>query len=451
MREQTKACKAKFHADAGEDSSCAALLQGAEGVLMRAASLGLQRRLVDLLVSLGKRAWDVIGGLFGSQFALGHGPEFVQTAFRCLSAFNAAHSTAVTPVTARISSAFGCRIKGASGGASCEVFFGNRGAIEVLAQEGGPLFEAQQAQHGPPLKFRLSGVAFDQPGTLTLNVDMAKVRDLFDDRAANGTLRLVLSGADAERLRSRVLPVLPAKLLTETAGGEPKAKPRQSLPSRAKKDVPSFPSFDKCVQLKAAKEAAAPTAAKEVAAGKGGGSKAAPRKKQPPTRPKSGAVAAAIGEQERRRSADLAAARAQSEARSRRAGLGGGEDENEDDEGRAGVPPPQAEEENGEGEEEGEEEEGEGEEEEEEEEVEDEDGEGEEEEEEDDDDDEDGEWEPGNTQEPPAAKGRRAPDAAHGGRGRAKVRRTRARSPHMSLAASCSRTHARHSLLRCAL
>ncbi|EOD13974.1 hypothetical protein EMIHUDRAFT_459473, partial [Emiliania huxleyi CCMP1516] len=236
MREQTKACKAKFHADAGEDSSCAALLQGAEGVLMRAASLGLQLRLVDLLVSLGKRARDVIGGLFGSQFALGHGPEFVQTAFRCLSAFNAAHSTAVTPVTARISSAFGCRIKGASGGASCEVFFGNRGAIEVLAQEGGPLFEAQQAQHGPPLKFRLSGVAFDQPGTLTLNVDMAKVRDLFDDRAANGTLRLVLSGADAERLRSRVLPVLPAKLLTETAGGEPKAKPRQSLPSRAKKD-----------------------------------------------------------------------------------------------------------------------------------------------------------------------------------------------------------------------
>ena len=166
VREKTKACKAKFHADAGEDSSCAALLQGAEGVLMRAASLGLQLRLVDLLVSLGKRARDVIGGLFGSQFALGHGPEFVQTAFRYLSAFNAAHSTAVTPVTARISSAFGCRIKGASGGASCEVFFGNRGAIEVLAQEGGPLFEAQQAQHGPPLKFRLSGVAFDEPGTL---------------------------------------------------------------------------------------------------------------------------------------------------------------------------------------------------------------------------------------------------------------------------------------------
>ena len=37
MREQTKACKAKFHADAGEDSSCAALLQGAEAVLMRAS------------------------------------------------------------------------------------------------------------------------------------------------------------------------------------------------------------------------------------------------------------------------------------------------------------------------------------------------------------------------------------------------------------------------------
>ena len=197
MREQTKACKAKFHADAGEDSSCAALLQGAEGVLMRAASLGLQLRLVDLLVSLGKRARDVIGGLFGSQFALGHGPEFVQTALRRLSAFNDGHSTAVTPVTARISSAFGCRIKGASGGASCEVFFGNRGAIEVLAQEGGPLFEAQQAQHGAPLKFRLSSVEFDQPGKLTVCIAMA------NDSRRKFTLRM--AGSDAHRARLHLM------------------------------------------------------------------------------------------------------------------------------------------------------------------------------------------------------------------------------------------------------
>ena len=94
----------------------------------------------------------------------------------------------------------------------------------------------------------------------------------------------------------------------------------------------------------------------------------------------------------------------------------------------------------------------EGEEEEEEEEEEDDDDEDEEDDEEEDEDgDGDGEWEwePANTQEPPAAKGRRAPDAAHGGRGRAKVRPPAPAAPTChSQRRAAAHTHATLSALR---
>lgn len=242
--------------------------------------------------------------VFGAGHRLRHGPEFESTATKRLIEFNERHLTGIVSITGTLTAFFGAHLP-SNASFPAQLHFG-RGHVSGLA--------SGKSAHTLPFKFSYANMwsvnlkpQSDDEGVLVeLRFDLCKVRDAVATDTTDNVLQLAIPQSQAQALRQRCLPHLPASIeRTDTIqplapsdpgmdrarhpGPSTSAQPSgsQSMDvaassqhvlagdgcdgigassgpavaprgARDAKQQPVFPSFDQVVRLKNSKEEAVP-------------------------------------------------------------------------------------------------------------------------------------------------------------------------------------------------
>lgn len=237
--------------------------------------------------------------MFGEGHQLRHGRQFESTATERLIEFNDKHSTGTVSLTGTLASFFGANLP-KDAPFPAQLHFGSAHVSGSASGKGGqtlPFKFSYASMLAVSLKPRSAdGGAAD--ALVELRFDLSKVREVVSKDTADNVLRLAVSAKQAEALRQRCLPLLPANVKRSdtippsalaAAGSDRDRHPEPSASQRVPgggggeaagatsdpavaprgaeeaKKPSAFPSFDQVVRLKNSKEEAASQQGRNVA------------------------------------------------------------------------------------------------------------------------------------------------------------------------------------------
>lgn len=263
---------------------CPTLLHRAESLLRHASSFGLQLRIIDMLVGLGAGASATLVNVFGAGHGLRHDANFVRNATKALIAFNTRNATRIVSLVGTLVGFFGAHIP-PEAKFNAEIHLGH-----TILQG------SACGKNGQELPFKFSydntwsvNVKWHATGSESPRIvveiffDLYKVREAVGPEAKDNVIRLASAMADVEELRRRCLPYLPARVsqrdevaqrystVKDATSARDKPAPQHAerrdmrsqaasgtdQDSRLSERRAKFPSFEKIVHLKNAKEDAA--------------------------------------------------------------------------------------------------------------------------------------------------------------------------------------------------